>query len=116
MSDKLNKIARDRRNADQGDFFFAKVRMSNGQVIPRPVFVIGKDNDSNDDEDVIVCKCTKEPARSEYDITVQLKYETSVRTNKIYTIGKSQLEFKIKHNLDIAIINNLVESSKKAIY
>ena len=94
---QLQRLALVRKNADQGEFFFAKATMSNGSVVPRPVFIIGKNNDSNDSEDVIVCSCTTEPSRTKYDKKVQLKFETMVRTNKIYTIRRNQLEFKIKN-------------------
>ena len=61
------------KNANQGNFFFAKfLDPSIGQSSPHPVFVVGKNGDSNDGEDVIVCKCTSQPKRSDYDIPVLL--------------------------------------------
>jgi len=112
---KFQKLTLDRNNADQGEFFFAKVRMSNGEIIARPVFVIGKNKDSNDSGDVIVCSCTSEPGRSKYDKKVQLKLETVVRTNKIYTIGKDQLEFKIQANLSIEEIEEIISEANNSI-
>ncbi|GIM45022.1 hypothetical protein DNHGIG_05710 [Collibacillus ludicampi] len=109
------KLEQDRRNADQGDFFFAQVVDSSNRLIPHPVFVVGKHNDSNDSDDVIVCLCTTHPARSAYDKPVQLKYQTYVRTNKIFVIGRNQLEFKIKHNLSNTQIQELIDSAVKAI-
>lgn len=109
------RLAHLRKNANQGEFFFAKAVMSNGEVIPRPVFILGKNNDSNDDKDVIVCSCTKEPARTRYDKEVQLKYKTMVRTNKIYTISREQLEFKIQSNLSPAEISEIILIANKSI-
>lgn len=109
------KLARIRRNADQGEFFFAKATMSNGQVVPRPVFVLGKNNDSNDSQDIIVCSCTTEPARTDFDVKVQLKEETIVRTNKIYTIRRDQLEFKINHSLSKPDIDKIISKAVSAI-
>ncbi|WP_170289413.1 type II toxin-antitoxin system PemK/MazF family toxin [Metabacillus lacus] len=113
--DKRVKLARDRANADQGEFFFAKAKMSNGDVIPRPVFIIGKNEDSNDTEDVIVCSCTKSPARTLYDVEVQLKKKTSVRTNKIYTIHRDQMVFKINHNLPDEVIDSIIEKATQSV-
>jgi hypothetical protein len=111
----LQKITRDRASADQGDFFFANVMLSDGKLYQRPVFVIGKNNDSNDVDDIIVCSCTTSPARSTYDKPVKLKYDTLVRTNKLYTMGRSQILFKINHNLSQEIIRELLDSCNKAI-
>ncbi|MES9736946.1 type II toxin-antitoxin system PemK/MazF family toxin [Peribacillus frigoritolerans] len=109
------KIANDRLNADQGDFFFVRARLSDGQVYPRPVFVIGRLSDSNDDDDVIVCSCTKGSVRTDYDIPVQLKMPTSVRTNKIYTIRKDQMQFKIEHNVPAETIEEIIFNASRAI-
>ncbi|WP_322925380.1 hypothetical protein [Paenibacillus campi] len=93
------KAERDRARADQGEFFFASVTVSSGVVSPHPVFILGKHGDSND-RDVIVCLCTKEShgKRSKYDILVELKHPTYVRTNKIYLVDRSHLQFKIDAN------------------
>ncbi|WP_175511396.1 type II toxin-antitoxin system PemK/MazF family toxin [Alicyclobacillus macrosporangiidus] len=95
---RKRQVEHDRANADQGDFFFAFLADENGKPIPHPVFVLGKHNDSNDNTDVIICKCTKQEhgSRGAYDIPVKLRYDSFVRTNKIYTISRNQLDFKIK--------------------
>ncbi len=87
------KLDLDRKNAKHGEFFFAKFLLYNGNLRESPVFVVSAE--SNDKEDVIICKCTGKPAKSEYDIKVNLKKETHVRTNKIYTVNRNQLLFKI---------------------
>lgn len=96
-NNRADRVEQDRRNANQGQFFFAAYVHSDGQVRKHPVFVLGKNEDSNDTDDVLVCQCTKadHPVRSDYDIQVQLKKATLVRTNKIYTLGRDQLEFRI---------------------
>lgn len=55
------------------------------------------------------------PARTSYDKKVQLKSETMVRINKIYTIRKNQLQFKIKHKLKVEEINEIIIETQKAI-
>ncbi len=112
----MSNFSAEQRNADQGDFFFAKFHdLSTGQPFPHPVFVVGKNGDSNDEEDVIVCKCTSHSNRSDYDIPVLLKKETVVRTNKLYTIRRDMLQFKIRHNLDSLIISSILDSVEKAV-
>ncbi|KSU83427.1 PemK-like, MazF-like toxin of type II toxin-antitoxin system [Fictibacillus enclensis] len=111
---KLSKVALDRRNADQGDFFFGKI-MLQGNLCSRPVFVVGKHGDSNDTKDVIICIGTTQPQKSDYDIPVQLREKTYIRTNKIYTIGRHQLEFKIKHSVNPVDIHTICENVEKAI-
>lgn len=112
---KSSSIAHDRASADQGDFFFVNARLSDGNEYKRPVFVVGKHQDSNDAEDVIVCSCTKQPSRSDYDKPVKLKYDTVVRTNKFYTIRRDQMLFKIKHNLTPAEIDDILDSCRASI-
>jgi hypothetical protein len=102
--------------ADQGDFFFADVLDSKGDLIGRPVFIVGKHGDSNDGLDVIVCKCTTQPAKSAYDIKVQLKSPTFVRTNKVTVIGRDQLKFRIHHKVDSEMIDTIVESVVRAVH
>lgn len=111
----LQKIEDDRKNAHQGEFFFANFLSTSGTLIKRPILVLGKHNDSNDDEDIIVCKCTTSPARSEYDLPVQLKEDSLVRTNKIYLVGRDQLLFKINHSISPDEIESYISSSVKAI-
>jgi hypothetical protein len=114
-NDRLAKLATDRENADQGEFFFAKIRLSDGKVYPRPVFVIGKHRDSNDPEDVIVCFCTRTGPRTDYDRQVQLKEETFVRTNKIYNMSRDSILFKIKSGLNHEEIQDLLMHCRRAI-
>lgn len=109
------KLARDRANANQGEFFFATVTLSDGNEYRRPVFIIGKNGDSNDEEDVIICSCTTTSTRSDYDKEVQLKYKTFVRTNKIYTTNREKLEFKINSGLDNQAIQDLLMHCQRAI-
>ena len=81
-----------RMNAQQGDFFFADYLCVTGGIRHSPVFVIGCDGDK---EDIIICSCTTQPPRGKFDIKVQLKEITYVRTNKIYTIQRAQSLFPI---------------------
>lgn len=111
----MSDIKTDRASADQGQFFFAAFAVSGGGVVKHPVFIVGKDGDSNDLRDVIVCKCTSQPARSPYDISVSLKLPTIVRTNKLYTIGRNQLLFKISHTVDSSVITNILQFVENAI-
>ena len=68
-------------DAKHGEFYFTKFVLSNGTVRKAPVFVISNDNDKLD---VIICQCTGQPPRTEYDINVSEKY------NKIiYKIAKA---------------------------
>ena len=90
---KINdKILQQRKSAQHGDFFFARVYVVTGNYRNSPVFIVSNDND---DEDVIVCICTKQPPKTDFDVEVQLKMKSYVRTNKIYTIKREQLAFKI---------------------
>lgn len=83
----------ERASARRGDVFFAKVTLSDGSTLGRPVFIVG--GKGNDAGDVIVCSCTTQPARSDFDIPVNLQRPTLVRSNKIYTVNRSSLLFKI---------------------
>lgn len=114
-NDRRAQLAIDRAEADQGEFFFAKIKLSDGNEYKRPVFVVGKNNDSNDDEDLIVCSCTSTQPRSDYDREVQLRYKTFVRTNKIYTMSKNDLLFKLNPGLDHGIIQDLIMYCRSAI-
>lgn len=107
--DKLD----DNQKAKHGEFFFAKFQLSDASP-PRksPIFVISNDNDKLD---VIACKCTTQPPKSEFDVKVLLRYETYVRTNKIYTIGRDQLLFKIPHNFIDGEYESIIEKLKKAL-
>ncbi|KLV24738.1 type II toxin-antitoxin system PemK/MazF family toxin [Bacillus altitudinis] len=112
---KRMQIASDHLNADQGDFFFAKSRSHDGTISKRPVFIIGKNKDSND-SDVIVCNCTSTIDReSDYDVPVQLKLNTVVRANKIHTISRKSLLFKIQHQVSEETIQQIFEKSMDAI-
>lgn len=109
---KINKVEKARQEALHGDFFFAEFFLSDGLVRRSPVFVIGNDGDTID---VIVCKCTTQPAKSDFDVKIQLKMETYVRTNKIYTIGRNQLLFKIGHEFESGEYERIIEKLKKAL-
>ncbi|NGP43858.1 type II toxin-antitoxin system PemK/MazF family toxin [Bacillaceae bacterium SIJ1] len=113
--EKMEKLAEDRRNADQGDFFFVGIYLSNGKPTKRPVFVVGKRLDSNDSKDVIVCMCTTKPKRSKYDIEVTFREKSVVRTNKIYTVSKELLLFKLPQRLEKHEVRKIVSSANKAI-
>lgn len=113
---KAQAIASGKINADQGDFFFAKVRLSDGNIYERPIFIVGKNNDSNDTEDILVCSCTKNTGRNgTYEIPVSLKRPTSVRTNKIYTMGRNQLLNKLTHNESPQKIIDIVKKCVEAV-
>lgn len=108
----IDKIVSDRISAKHGEFFFAKFILANEEMRESPVFVVSNDNDS---EDVVVCSCTKQPARSEFDILVQLKLPTQVRTNKLYTIRRNQLLFKISQTANPEEYNKIIEKLKLAL-
>lgn len=112
MSNPQNKIQQDISNAKHGEFFFAKVLINNGQVRPSPVFVVSNDKDK---EDVIICSCTTKPAKTKFDIKVQLKEETHVRTNKLYTIRRNQLLFKIPQTASPDEYKDILDKLKEAI-
>lgn len=99
-------------SAKHGEFCFAKFVLSDGTIRNSPVFVISNDNDKHD---IIVCKCTGQPPRSEYDVNVQLRRNTCVRANKIYTIGRDQLLFEIQANLNPEIYNKIISKIAKAL-
>lgn len=100
------------RNAKHGEFFFAHFTTANHEHREGPVFVISSDDDK---EDVVVCSCTKQPARTEFDVLVNLKLPTNVRTNKIYTIQRTQLAFKIPQTATTPEYQQIMEKIKKAI-
>jgi len=112
---KRTQIASDKFNADQGDFFFAKSMTHDGNISKRPVFIIGKNDDSND-ADIIVCNCTSTIDReSDYDIPVQLKCETVVRANKIHTISRRSLLIKIQNNVSEETIQHIIMKCVDAV-
>lgn len=94
------ELDQQRKLAKHGDFFFCQFVINSGEVRKSPVFVVSNIIDNKDD-DIIVCSCTKQPAKSQFDIEVQLKVKTCVRTNKIYTIHRNDLLFKIPQTIDI---------------
>ncbi len=93
---KKAKLKQDREGAKHGDFFFAEYYNNSGQSKRAPVFIVGNDGDK---EDVIICTCTSQASRGNWDKLVQLKKPTYIRTNKIYTIRRNQLLFKIDYDL-----------------
>lgn len=107
-----NIILQQRKDAKHGDFFFAKSYIVTGDVRNSPVFIIGNDNDK---EDVIICVCTKQPPKTEFDVEVQLRYKSYIRTNKIYTIKRGQLAFKIPQEISSFSYNKVIEKISKAL-
>ena len=94
-STKKYKLEQARKAVTHGDFFFAEYYNNSGSLKRAPIFVINGDSDP---QDAIICTCTSQRSRSKWDKVVQLKVPTYVRTNKIYTIRKEQLLFKIDCN------------------
>jgi len=76
-------------------------------------FTISNQCDKNDD--VVICLCTSQPAKSEFDTKVQLRKETYVRTNKIHTICRSQLLFRIDHQFGPGEYEELINKLKRAL-
>ena len=112
----MSNTNNERSRADRGEFFFAAFfDPGTGRTIKHPVLIVGKNQDSNDEQDVIVCNCTSQPARSAYDVPVALKKPTLVRTNKIYTIRRDQLLFKIAHSVDQSIMTKILHTVAKTI-
>ncbi len=75
--------------AKQGDLFWCNFTLSNGQLRRSPVMVVGNDADK---VDVIVAKCTTQPAKSQFDVNIPLAgWNACVRVNKLYTIERNQL-------------------------
>ena len=109
--ENFTRIQVDRRNAKQGQFFFANFIINNGEIRKSPVFIAGCDNDK---EDIIICSCTSQPKKTEFDIKVTLKMETYVRTNKIYTVHRNDLLFKIPQLPTAEELADIMQSIKKA--
>lgn len=107
------ELQEQRKLAKHGDFFFCEFAINNGETRKSPVFVISSDIDKN--EDVVICSCTKQPAKSQFDIGVQLKYKTYIRTNKIYTVHRNELLFKISQTIGITKLREIDSSIKLAL-
>lgn len=85
-----------KQTADQGEFFFAFVKNSAGKLIPHPVFILGKHDDSNDALDVIACLVTSQGKRTDYDIETLIRNRKGwARSNKILTIERNSLDNKM---------------------
>jgi len=112
-----SQVLRDRQKAQHGEFFFTKfILPDTGTVRKSPVFVLSNPADLNDD-DVIVCKCTCQGPKSSYDVKVQLKHPTYIRTNKIFTISRNNLIFKIRdYSLPEEQYNEIIKLIKEALY
>lgn len=96
-----------------GDFFFAKYINNSGRIKDAPVFIV---NSVSDNKDITVCTCTSKPKRNSWDKLVQLRVQTCVRTNKVYTILRSQLISKIEKDLiqeNPEIYADIISSIKK---
>jgi hypothetical protein len=102
-----------RKNAKHGDFFFAKFMLSDGTDRKSPVFVLSSEIEV--DDDIIICKCTSQPPKSVFDVPVKLKYDTCIRTNKIYLVARKQLLFKIQDTLNTEQYQNVIDKIKLAL-
>lgn len=111
-SNKVAQLAEARRKAKHGDFFFARYSTIGQPVREAPVFIVGDE----DNEDVVVCSCTKSPPRNPYDIQVRLKLPTSVRTSKLYTINREQLLFKIPQSPSPEEYKNIMQQLSKFLH
>lgn len=100
------------RNASHGDFFFAKWVASDGYERKSPCFVI---SDDGDPLEIIVLKVTTKPARTAFDVPVELRKPSFVRTNKIYTVQRSQLLFPITKQLTSDEYDTIIDKLKEAI-
>ncbi|KGE20791.1 hypothetical protein PWYN_01015 [Paenibacillus wynnii] len=109
---KLNELRDMRQNAKHGDFYFAVYTAINQPERNAPVFIVGDD----DRGDVVVCSCTKSPPRPPYDIKVQLKLPTSVRTSKLYTISREQLQFKIPQTASVQEYKDIMLQLSKFLH
>lgn len=109
---KTNNIEQLRIEAKHGDFYFASFTLTSGLERKSPVFIVSNDNDT---KDVVVCVCTSQPARTNFDVKVELKKITQVRTNKLYTISREQLLFPIKSNMTKDQYNNVIKNIKLAL-
>ncbi|WP_018250373.1 type II toxin-antitoxin system PemK/MazF family toxin [Orenia marismortui] len=110
---KIEIIKELRKNAKHGEFFLAKFTLPNGRKRKAPVLIISAEH--NDKEDVVVCSCTGQPAKTSFDILVKLRRDTHVRTNKIYTMSRNQLLFKIPQTLNKEQYNKIIEKIKLAL-
>lgn len=108
----MQNISDSRKYAKHGEFFFAQFSI-NEYIRKSPIFVLSNECDQNDD--VVICLCTSQPAKSEFDAKVHLKKETYIRTNKVHTISRSQLLFRIEHHFVPGEYEGIIEQLKKAL-
>ncbi|QDH19545.1 hypothetical protein [Saccharibacillus brassicae] len=106
------KLEAQRRDAKHGEFFFAKYAAIGQPERQAPVFVVV----DSDRLDVVVCSCTTSPGRGGFDITVTLKKPTTIRTNKLYTISRDQLLFKIPQTATPDEYAAIMSKLKEAIH
>lgn len=115
MSKYKEYIRQRRESASHGEFFFANFNLPSGTITQRPVLVVSNDND---DEDVIICACSKHEPRKgsdfEYPINIRGK-KGSLRTNKIYTVQREQLLNPIEYTLSPDDYSNIIIKIKEAI-
>lgn len=106
-----------KQTADQGDFFFAFVKNSAGKLIPHPVFILGKHDDSNDALDVIACLVTSQGKRTDYDIETRIRSRQGwARSNKILTIERTSLDNKMPSpDVSDSTKRSIVASSVRSI-
>lgn len=102
----------DQQSAKHGQFFFAKFLINNYER-KSPIFVLS--NDIEKDDDVIICLCTTKGPKSGYDTEVQLKAKTYIRTNKIHTIRRDQLLFRIDYSFSEDKYKEIYYNVKKAV-
>jgi hypothetical protein len=109
----LARLAKARRDAKHGDFFFADWITSDGYQRKSPCLVVSDHPDPHDE--IIILKITTDPGRTEFDIPVSgLKEASVIRTNKIYTIQRSQLLFPISKTLTTSEYKDVTDKLKKA--
>ena len=107
-----NEIDKEQRKAKHGQFFFAKFLINN-YIRKSPIFILS--NELEKDDDVVICLCTTKGPKSEYDIEVKLKEITYIRTNKIHTINRNQLLFRIEYKFTDDKYKEICISVKKAL-
>ncbi|WP_261134774.1 hypothetical protein [Bacillus sp. Marseille-Q3570] len=101
------------KNAEHGEFFWAKWTTGDGFLRDSPCLVLSKHRDVHDE--IIILKCTSQNAKSNFDVPVTIKNRTVyVRTNKIYTIQRDQLTNPLKGNFSPAGYTTVIEKVKEA--
>lgn len=111
---KAEQAKQAREQATHGDFFFAKWATSDGYVRESPCFVLSPDQTDPHNE-LIILKCTSQPKRTAYDVPIScLRKASVIRTNKIYTIQRTQLLFPLAASLSNTEYAAVIEKVKEA--